>query len=498
MIRLFERAAKTSNRLAVIDARGEYSYGNLLESAKKCATKLLDGSKDMKEAPIALLVSPGFDYVAVQWGIWLAGGIAVPLSITYPLSELEYVLQDTSALKLVTSPDFAARLEPSNHKGRVELITTGEALSVEAGALPDIDSTRRAMILYTSGTTSKPKGVVMSHANVEAQITCLIQAWDWRPVDRILLVLPLHHTHGIINVLSCALWAGAACDMMPGFDSQQVWQKFIDSPLTIFMAVPTIYVKLIAAWEQADEKRKKEMSDACRKMRLMISGSAALPVQVLEKWRKISGHTLLERYGMTEIGMALSNPLEGERRPGFVGRPLPGVEIKLSDEKGDSVDLEGESGEIHVRSPNVFVEYWNKPEESRRAFRNGWFMTGDVSVVIDGYYKILGRNSVDIIKTAGYKVSALEIEEVLRTHPLVKECAVVGIEDPEWGERVCAVCIFNKQGLSLEELRLWAKSKLAKQKIPSRLLAVDELPRNAMGKIEKPALKALLMERAVT
>jgi malonyl-CoA/methylmalonyl-CoA synthetase len=274
--------------------------------------------------------------------------------------------------------------------------------------------------------------------------------------------------------------------MLPKFDAEQVWSRIMRGGVTLFMAVPTIYVKLIAAWETATPEQQKAMSEACSKMRLIVSGSAALPVHVLEKWKRISGHVLLERYGMTEIGMALSNPLHGERRPGYVGTPLPTVEVRLADENGNAVEP-GTPGEIQVKGPGVFLEYWRKPEATQQAFRDGWFSTGDVAVVENGMYRILGRNSVDIIKTGGYKVSALEIEEVLRTHPDILECAVVGVADAEWGERVGAALVLkNESGLNPESLREWAKERLAVYKVPTRIRIVADLPRNAMGKVIKP------------
>jgi malonyl-CoA/methylmalonyl-CoA synthetase len=348
------------------------------------------------------------------------------------------------------------------------------------------------MILYTSGTTSKPKGVVHTHGSITSQILSLVEGWGWRPEDRILLVLPLHHIHGIVNVLLCALWAGATCDISQRFNADDMWDRFIDGDLTLFMAVPTIYVRLIAAWDAAKPDQKARMAQACTKMRLTVSGSAALPVSVFEKWKEISGHTMLERYGMTEIGMALSNPLHGERRPGYVGLPLPGVRTRLVDDSGGPITQEGQPGEIQVKSPNVFQEYWGKPEATALAFSDGWFATGDIAVVEHGYYRILGRNSVDIIKTGGYKVSALEIEEVLRTHPRITECAVVGAPDPEWGERVCAAVILEAgQSIALDDLRDWAKERLASYKVPTRILCLDDLPRNAMGKVTKPNVKEL-------
>jgi len=337
------------------------------------------------------------------------------------------------------------------------------------------------MILYTSGTTSRPKGVVTTHFNIAAQIESLVEAWEWSPDDRILLCLPLHHVHGIINVVGCALWSGATCEMLPRFDAAAVWDRIAGGGLTLFMAVPTVYSKLIAAWEAASPARRAELSQACAKLRLMVSGSAALPVSTLERWKEISGHTLLERYGMTEIGMALSNPLHGRRVPGSVGTPLPGVDLRLE-----------EAGGIEVRGPAVFAEYWNKPDATREAFRDGWFMTGDTAVVENGVYRILGRTNIDILKTGGHKVSALEIEEVLRGHSAIAECSIVGVPDAEWGERVAAAVVLKDgHALDLQSLRSWARDLLAVHKLPSRLLVLEALPRNAMGKVMKPALVPL-------
>jgi malonyl-CoA/methylmalonyl-CoA synthetase len=259
--------------------------------------------------------------------------------------------------------------------------------------------------------------------------------------------------------------------------------------------VPTIYHRLVASWEAAPPATERARSAGCRKLRLMMSGSAALPVQTLERWRDVSGHTLLERYGMTEIGMALSNPLHGDRRPGFVGAPLPGVEARLTDERGADVPP-GTPGEVEIRGPGVFLEYWGRPDETRAAFRDGWFLTGDVAVVEDGAYRLLGRKNIDIIKTGGYKVSALEVEAVLRDHPAVAECAVVAVADQMWGEKICAaVELQPATTLMLDDLQSWAKARLAPYKIPKALECVTALPRNAMGKVLKPQIVALFANR---
>lgn len=488
---LIDRAHQNPNKIAIVATEGTFTYQDLLETSAKIATKLLDNIADLQEQRVAFLIPSGFQYVATQWGIWRAGGIAVPLCVSHPKPELDYVIADSGASIIIAHPSFENLLRPIVEERNIRFILTSESLPEQVSLLPKIELTRRALILYTSGTTGKPKGVVTTHKNIEAQVTSLISAWGWAEDDRILHVLPLHHIHGIINVLTCALWSGAQCHILPKFDAEVVCDRISEGDLTLFMAVPTIYVKLIAAWEKADSDRQKRISTGCAKMRLMVSGSAALPVQVLEKWQNISGNFLLERYGMTEIGMALSNPLNGERLAGYVGKPLPQVEVRLVDENGEVV-TSGTPGEIQVKGATVFLEYWQKPEATVKAFRDGWFCTGDLAVVENENYRILGRISVDIIKTGGYKVSALEIEEVLRTHPDIQDCAVVGVEDAEWGERVCAALVLKSgSNLSLETLRSWAKEQLATYKVPSKIMVVEELPRNAMGKVTKPSVVKL-------
>jgi malonyl-CoA/methylmalonyl-CoA synthetase len=317
----------------------------------------------------------------------------------------------------------------------------------------------------------------------------LVDAWEWSSADVIINVLPLHHTHGIINVVSCALWSGAQVEFAGKMDAAALWERFQQGGLTLFMAVPTIYSKLLDLWDKQNEVWQSVMSPTFNQFRLMVSGSAALPVSVLEHVRAISGQVLLERYGMTEIGMALSNPYNSERRAGTVGQPLPGVSIKLVDEQFQPV-ADGEQGEILVKGPTVFGEYWQNPKATSEAFKDGWFRTGDVAILENGYYRILGRASVDIIKTGGYKVSALEIEEVLRLHPQVQDCAVVGIDDKEWGEVVSALVIpketaFNETAV----LQDFLKEQLAPYKVPRSIVFADELPRNALGKVLKAAVK---------
>ncbi len=288
--------------------------------------------------------------------------------------------------------------------------------------------------------------------------------------------------------MSCALWSGACCEFLPKFDAGAVWRIIKSGRLSLFMAVPTIYFKLIAFWKDQGKDEKELLSKAASRLRLMVSGSAALPVSVLEQWKAISNHVLLERYGMTEIGMGLSNPYQGERKAGHVGLPLPGVQLRLVDENEQEVAV-GEQGEIQVKGPCVFGEYWRNKKATKEAFTTeGWFRTGDMAVWNEDSYKILGRSSVDIIKSGGYKISALEIEEALRKHPGVADCAVVGIPDEEWGELVAAAVI-SKGEYAPEALKEYLKKELPGYKVPRRIQFVEELPRNVMGKVSKTAVK---------
>jgi malonyl-CoA/methylmalonyl-CoA synthetase len=511
MIALFRRALEHGDRFAVVAPEGVFTYRDLLRTSGIAATRLLAGREDLEEARVCFLVPPGWDYVATQWGIWRAGGMAVPMAVSHPPAELDYVLGDADPEVIVAHPSLAGRVEDVAAARGLRVLQTPALLREGPEArLPDLDPGRRAMMLYTSGTTGRPKGVVSTHGAIEAQVRSLVEAWGWSERDHILLVLPLHHVHGIVNVLGCALWSGAVCQILPAFDAREVWERLGRGDVTLFMAVPTIYRRLIDAWEAAGEETREAWSGGARRLRLMVSGSAALPVPTLERWEAITGQRLLERYGMTEIGMGLSNPLEGERRPGHVGRPLPGVEVRLADEDDEPVG-EGEAGQIQVRGPGVFGEYWRRPEATVEAFTpDGWFRTGDRAVVQEGAYRILGRESVDILKTGGEKVSALEIEDVLRTYPAVADCAVVGVPDLEWGERVCAAVVLAQgpaggageveavvavegrlPGLDPEELRAFARERLAPYKVPKDVLVVPELPRNALGKVTKPAVKEL-------
>jgi malonyl-CoA/methylmalonyl-CoA synthetase len=489
---IIARACSHSASIAFRTGTGTHTYQDILDRSAILAAALLGDADDMKESRVALLVPAGFEYAATQWAIWRAGGIKVPICLSATEPEWEYALTDSGASAVMADAAMSAKIAPLCNRLGVRLVDIDTITAVPAKTLPDITPERNAMILYTSGTTSKPKGVVTTHANIQAQIESLVQAWEWSAADRIPLFLPMHHIHGIINVTCCALWSGATIESFARFDLSAILERVRADAYTVFMAVPTIYVKLIQALESASPENRQAIVAGFARMRLMISGSAALPASVHELWTALTGQKLLERYGMTEIGMAISNPYHGERRPGAVGKALPGVEVRLKSESGAIVTGEDEPGEIQVRGPGVFRAYWNRPEASAETFDDDWFRTGDMAVLERGYYRIMGRLSVDIIKSGGYKLSALEIEAALLEHPHILECAVIGLPDDTWGEAVSAAVVLKENTtLDLATLREWCKERLSVYKVPQRLLVVNELPRNAMGKVTKPAVRTL-------
>ncbi len=487
LLPLIDRASRFSGKISITDVEGRHTYGQLLKRARAVANALLavSGGSDLDSSPVALMASPSCRFAAGLYGIWMAGGMAVPLCFRHPDPELLHVLRDSGAIRVLADRSHYARL-----RALAPSVTLLESLE-GSSPTPKVEGARRALMLYTSGTTSRPKGVVMTHRNVQAMIEAMVTAWGWRSEDSILHTLPLHHTHGLVNALLTCLWVGARCEMMDRFDAAEVWRRFRRN--TVFMAVPTIFRMLLDAWRTAPEAERRSMEAGAAGLRLMVSGSDALLKTLFEEWEKVTGHRLLERYGMTEIGMALSNPLLGERRAGTVGQPMPDMDVRLVDAADKVVAAEGIAGEIQVKGPSVFLEYWGHPGLTLRAFSDdGWFKTGDVGVAEGGYYRILGRLSVDVIKTGGFKVYAREVEEVLCLHPAVDQCAVVGIPDRRWGERVCAAVV-SSSGQTLQEsvIHRWAKKQLAHYKVPSLLMVTEELPCNVMGKVSKPALQRM-------
>ena len=494
---LFQHAVSHANSPAVHSQSSTYTYAQLLTDASHLRLVLLSHSpdpSDLHEARVLFLVPPSYEHVYTSYAVMMAGGVSVPLHPGHAEQEIAYLADDSNAIIALAHPDYAARIEPLARRLRIPFLTIPAVQPVSSTPLPPVQSlpmspSRRALIIYTSGTTGRAKGVVSTHAMLEAQVTALTTAWEWTSADHILHVLPLHHVHGVVNVLLCPLYTGAQVSFLPGrFDARAVWEAFDRLPLTLFMAVPTIYSRLIAAFDAASEDEQRRWKAACGKFRLMVSGSAALPSPTLRRWREISGHLLLERYGMTELGMALSNPLHGQRKEGFVGRPLPGVLTKLRPGDPPTAD----EGELLVKGPNVFSEYLNKPDATREAFdADGWFATGDiVRVDGDGDFRIVGRASVDVLKCAGYKISALEVERDIAAHERVEEVAVVGVEDDEYGQIVAAVVAIKpgKGEFGGKELQEWCKERMSREKVPRLVRVVDQIPRNAMGKVNKKEL----------
>eukprot|EP00058_Branchiostoma_floridae_P008654 XP_002594142.1 hypothetical protein BRAFLDRAFT_73563 [Branchiostoma floridae] len=514
---VFLRAQKYADRTAIIDRNGSHSYLDLLQQGCLLSQKIssvLGTSDDVKGARIAFLCPNDVSYVISQWSAWISGGVAVPLCKTHPVPELEYVLSDSQASLLMYTEDYADKaaiitensdIKPLMLKRENYIQRENSEMKTKMGECVDILldlgsrswKDRGAMIIYTSGTTGRPKGVLTTHKNLQAQVEAMVETWEWSHTDVILHVLPLHHVHGIVNCLMCPLWSGAMVTMMEQFSAENTWKALLSASLlsqwsdsvsqrmNVFMAVPTIYAKMIEHYDKHYTKPRVRdyVKAVCReKVRLMVSGSAALPQPIMERWEEITGHRLLERYGMTEIGMALSNPLHGDRRAGTVGKPLPGVEV--------SPGMEEQEGELLVKGPGVFKQYWNRPDATTEAFTpDGWFKTGDTAVLRDGYFSIMGRTSVDIIKSGGYKISALDVERHLLAHDGIADCAVVGVTDLTWGQRVAAIVVLRKgASLSLAELKNWGKNRMPSYLIPTEIKIVPVLPRNAMGKVNKKEL----------
>lgn len=533
--RLREHTAANLPRAAVESAprleAKTISYKQLLENVESMSAELgkaLRHRKDGLPKHVAFLINPSIGYVVTELSVWAAGAACVPLSVHSPTPELEYFVENSEAALLIADEASADKLRPVAQKfGRpmatIATLTNGDALSCTFSELegipppkadPDVVSKEdNALILYTSGTTGKPKGVVHTFLTLTAQYESLSEAWKWSPRDYTLHVLPLHHIHGVQNILNTALYNGAAVEFAP-FDAGFCLERLTSGDVTCFHAVPTIYVKLSQHLETLNKDARDAICQGLRNpsLRYMVSGSAALPVPTMKSWAEVSGHVLLERYGMTEIGMGLSNEVDGRRYPGCVGWPLPQVEVKCD-----------EDGSILIKGPCVFKEYYKLPEATKKEFtEDGWFRTGDNCQVggspeelqalrddafsveqatgrskrameegasardLMAIYKIMGRSSVDIIKSGGYKISALEIESVLLQHPSIKECAVVGKPDATWGEKVTAVCVLESGGtLAIKELREWGKGLMASYKVPQELELLEELPRNQMGKLEK-------------
>ncbi|KAF7548148.1 hypothetical protein G7Z17_g7242 [Cylindrodendrum hubeiense] len=523
-----------------------FKYGELLGDVRRARDRLSEatGRDDLNGERIAFLVENSYDYVVTLLAVMAARSIAVPLSPAFPAPELQYILNQSEASLLVSSSKFVPKAKEvlatdlTSKPAHLELAKHIGGASHEDVALGDSDPGEAGMMLYTSGTTNRPKGVLLPQSVLTAQSRSLLEAWEYSPSDHLLHVLPLHHIHGTVNAILTPLLAGSTIEFMFPFNADAVWKR-LSAPflptadqaapkdkITFFTVVPTVYSRLLNSYKSLPS----HVQDAARTatspehMRVAISGSAALPTPIKTAWRDLShGNVLLERYGMTEVGMALSCGLDfGDRIDASVGWPLPSVQARLVDmdtgkiiEEGEDIDPETgreRSGEIQLRGPTIFREYWRNPTATASEFVEGedgqgrWFKTGDVAVrrpvpsaghnasqpwTRGPLYFIQGRKSADIIKTGGEKVSALEVERELLSLPEVAEAAVVAVPSGNWGHKVGAIIILDHDVVtkwSPLDMRRALKNRLANYKIPQVLRIVDHIPRNAMGKINKKQL----------
>jgi malonyl-CoA/methylmalonyl-CoA synthetase len=494
--RLF--ALRSGDHVALEDDAVRHSFEDLWGRALSARRALRGASPSLGGRRVALLAAPGAAWVEAFFGIVLGGGVALPLSPLYPAAELSWFVEDADVETLVASAELRDR---ALGLGVARVLSLEDLFASEpdpASALSELSGSDVALQLYTSGTTGKPKGAMITHDNLAVQAALLRDAWGHTRADVLLHALPLHHLHGLGISLLTSLLAGSATRMLPRFDARRVWDELAN--VTVLMAVPTMYQKLFEAFDAADAATQARWAEGARALRLATSGSAALPVTMAARVRELTGAVPLERFGMTEIGVGMSNPLDAKgRRAGHVGRTLPTVEIRLVDDRGE--DTERGPGEIWVRGPSVFKGYYKREEATAKAFVDGWFKTGDLAErTDDGYVRLLGRTSVDILKSGGYKLSALEIEEVLREHDAVAEVAVVGVPDETWGDRVVAVLVPRAgrgDELATEPLRAWAKERLAPYKVPRESIVVASLPRNAIGKVVKPDLVKAIVAGAL-
>ncbi len=509
---ILHRTQNFGRNTAIVTESCTTNYHQLQWGAARVAHQLT--SDDLNQDRIAFLATPNESYAINQWGIWAAGGIAVPLHCQHPRKELEYVLEDAQVSGIVFDPSANSTLTELAKDLSIPILdsqqvdVTASSSSTRSEIDDDDDDTlplpqwnsknfqahRKAQILYTSGTTGRPKGVVTTHGNIHQQIDDIVSAWEITNRDRLLHFLPLHHTHGILNNLLSPLYAGATVEMLPRAHPRHIWKTYSnacskDNKYTMMMAVPTIYMKLLEDVQDLTPEERKKALFAVQELRVAISGSAACPVRIMDEWEQLTGHRLLERYGMTELGMALTNPLHGNRVTGYVGQPFPSVRVRLVDPETEEESTK--KGELRVQGPGIFYEYWNRPQETAKEFdEEGWFRTGDIAEYSADHksFRILGRASVDILKSGGYKISALEIEAAILEQQGVAECSVVGLGDESWGEIIVAVVRLRDHN-HLEDVRRHTKTRLAPYKVPRKWIAMEEIPKNAMGKVNKKELQ---------
>ncbi|PDW02959.1 acyl-CoA synthetase [Candidatus Viridilinea mediisalina] len=471
------------------------SYSTIVDLAAGWAEHFLrQGVQRGDRVGLFLPSSPTF--LVTYLGIQMVGGIAVLINSQYRQVELNHILSDSEPRVVVCDADGIAYIgAPAGSVGAKLVVTTGEVQAKDAsswrGELPRPNEL--ALLVYTSGTTGRAKGAMLTHGALTANSAAVTAAWHWTAADHLLLVLPLFHIHGLGVGFHGTLWSGARLTLRPRFVAEESLEALRSGEYTLFFGVPTMYTRIIeVARAQTVRTRGKPPRIKPLPLRLCVSGSAPLAPQTLQEFETRFGHRILERYGMSETGMNLGNPYEGERRAGTVGQPFPGQEARVVDMQSGEPLPDGEIGEIQVRGPHVGTGYWGNPQATVEVFHDdGWFSTGDLGWRSDdGYFTITGR-ARELIISGGYNIYPREIEEVLLNHPAVAECAVFGQPDPDLGEHVVAAIVPRNpaQPPTRNKLINYCNEHLAAYKRPRSIHILEALPRNAMGKVQKELLK---------
>lgn len=484
--RWLEPLASGGDRTALVFEGQTLRWSDLGAAAGAWAKALAEAGVERGDRVAALgASSPAI--VAAMLGAYRLGAVWVPINPRYAEPEVTHVVRDAEASVVLADGALEDRLSGVGDVPRIRLEAV-EAVAAADAPCVEVDDEAPAMLIYTSGTTGRSKGVELSHRAVVGAIGSLTDSWQWTEGDVLSLQLPLFHVHGLgIGVHGCLLH-GMTARLSAKFSAATVVDD-VRAGATIFMGVPTMYTRVLEHLEAHGED-----AAVLRRARLFTAGSAALPAADLERFEALTGHRIVERYGMSETLITLSNPVDGERRAGSVGRPIPGVEIRVVDEAGDAVP-DGTPGELQVQTTGMMTGYFGQPDATAKAFDGPWLKTGDLVVrEPDGYVRIVGRMSVDIIKSGGFKIGAREIEDALSGAPGLAEIAVFGVADPTWGERIVAAVVPTPEGPQTAEAWLTALTErcagvLADYKKPREVVVVDALPRNAMGKVQKVALR---------
>jgi malonyl-CoA/methylmalonyl-CoA synthetase len=471
-----------AHQVALEWACQEYTFADLDMRAGRMAAVLRARGLTRGDR-LAIYLANRLEYLDLFLAATRLGVIVVPINVLYRAREVDHILGDAQPAAVIVDGELGNASPVPAVRQVMELAEQALTLPPAAPAA-DLDSDTPAALVYTSGTTGPAKGAVITHGNLAANARTLVHAWRITSADRFLLALPLFHVHGLGNGVHSWLLSGCRTRLLERFEHTSAAATFLDFRPTLFFGVPTMYVRLL-------EIEKATAREIGAGLRLCVSGSAPLPAPVLEDFLSRFGQRILERYGMTETLMTLSNPYEGERRAGTVGRRLPGVEARILDEGGADVQ-DGVTGELHVQSPTLFAGYWNRPDATAAAFRGGWFRTGDLAERSpDGYYTLRGRQS-DLIISGGFNIYPREIEELLAEHPAVAEAAVVGVPDPVKGEVPVAFVVAPAgAGQEVDAILAYCREHLASFKVPRRITIVDALPRTALGKVEKRVLRVL-------